>query len=132
MPQRVNIDYSAFSNAQSQLNSFFNKDLLISRSKINREAEEQAAKDKKKKEIIDAGLLIASMFVAPGASAVSEANTIAAAGAKEVGSKAVASQIVTNPLKKGFFTAANRSAYGKEFAKGALRKNAPSDMLLFL
>jgi hypothetical protein len=28
MPQRVNIDYSAFSNAQSQLNSFFNKDLL--------------------------------------------------------------------------------------------------------
>jgi hypothetical protein len=30
--------------------------------------------------MVDAGLLIASMFVAPGASAVNEANTIAAVG----------------------------------------------------
>lgn len=171
MPQRVNIDYDAFANAQNQLNSFYDRDLLSSRAKIKRTAIEEADKKKKKQEIIDAGLLIASMFVLPGISGVKEGAKLANIGAKEVAKEGVKQtakkaieesvketakntakkiaakttnknildvvksingagieNIITNPLKKGFWEAANRKFVGKEFMKGAFRQNKANDM----
>jgi len=131
MPQRVNIDYDVFAKAQEQLNSFYNRDLLSSRAKMKRTEIEEADKKKKKQEIIDAGLLIASMFVLPGISGVKEGAKLANIGAKEVGKQALktgSKNIITNPLKKGFWEAANRKFVGKEFMKGAFRQNKANDM----